>query len=114
MIYGDTDSTFVSLNGAFTPEEADKVGNDLVTSINQWWTEHLEQEYQLTSILELEYETHYQRFLMPTIRAQRLARRSDMRALSVKVATKGLFSKGLKVPEPTGQPYRKSSSRHST
>ncbi|NVD06437.1 DNA polymerase II [Vibrio sp. JPW-9-11-11] len=70
VIYGDTDSTFVSLNGQFSQQEADKVGNQLVEHINQWWTQHLKQEYNLTSILELEYETHYRKFLMPTIRGQ--------------------------------------------
>jgi DNA polymerase-2 len=70
VIYGDTDSTFVSLNGAFSQQDADKIGHQLVTHINQWWTEHLDNEYQLTSILELEYETHYRKFLMPTIRGQ--------------------------------------------
>ncbi|KOO11747.1 DNA polymerase II, partial [Vibrio xuii] len=70
VIYGDTDSTFVSLNGQFTQAEADKVGNELVAYINDWWTKHLKDEYNLTSILELEYETHYRNFLMPTIRGQ--------------------------------------------
>lgn len=70
VIYGDTDSTFVSLNGQFSQQEADKVGNQLVEHINHWWTQHLKQEYNLTSILELEYETHYRKFLMPTIRGQ--------------------------------------------
>ncbi|WP_234494042.1 DNA polymerase II [Vibrio maritimus] len=95
VIYGDTDSTFVSLNGAFTPEEADKVGNDLVTSINQWWTEHLEQEYQLTSILELEYETHYQRFLMPTIRGSETGSKKRYAGLIGQGSNERLIFKGL-------------------
>ncbi|UUM29581.1 DNA polymerase II [Vibrio japonicus] len=70
VIYGDTDSTFVSLNGQFSQQDADKVGNELVEHINEWWTQHLKDEYNLTSILELEYETHYHKFLMPTIRGQ--------------------------------------------
>ncbi len=70
VIYGDTDSTFVSLNGAFSQADADKIGHALVEHINQWWTEHLKEEFNLTSILELEYETHYKKFLMPTIRGQ--------------------------------------------
>lgn len=68
VIYGDTDSTFVSLNGAYNQADADKIGNELVDYINQWWNDHLRSEYNLTSILELEYETHYRKFLMPTIR----------------------------------------------
>lgn len=68
VIYGDTDSTFVSLNGAYGQADADKIGNELVDYINQWWNDHLRSEYNLNSILELEYETHYRKFLMPTIR----------------------------------------------
>ncbi|WP_199454830.1 DNA polymerase II [Vibrio owensii] len=68
VIYGDTDSTFVSLNGAYNQTDADKIGNELVDYINQWWSNHLRSEYNLNSILELEYETHYRKFLMPTIR----------------------------------------------
>ncbi|GAK19778.1 LOW QUALITY PROTEIN: DNA polymerase II [Vibrio sp. JCM 19052] len=68
VIYGDTDSTFVSLNGAYNQVDADKIGNELVDYINQWWNDHLRSEYNLNSILELEYETHYRKFLMPTIR----------------------------------------------
>ena len=68
VIYGDTDSTFVSLNGAYTQQQADETGQTLVRYINEWWTKHLQTEYDLTSILELEYETHYRKFLMPTIR----------------------------------------------
>ena len=68
VIYGDTDSTFVSLNGPYSQADADKIGIELVEYINQWWGEHLRDEYNLNSILELEYETHYRKFLMPTIR----------------------------------------------
>ena len=68
VIYGDTDSTFVSLNGEYSQADADKIGNELVDYINRWWSDHLRSEYNLNSILELEYETHYRKFLMPTIR----------------------------------------------
>ncbi|EOA9034698.1 DNA polymerase II [Vibrio harveyi] len=68
VIYGDTDSTFVSLNGPYSQADADKIGIELVEYINQWWSDHLRDEYNLNSILELEYETHYRKFLMPTIR----------------------------------------------
>ncbi|EKO3503442.1 DNA polymerase II [Vibrio fluvialis] len=68
VIYGDTDSTFVSLGREHSQQDADMIGRTLVQHINQWWTDHLRQQYSLTSILELEYETHYRKFLMPTIR----------------------------------------------
>ena len=68
VIYGDTDSTFVWLKSAHAPEDADRIGKALVAGVNQWWREHLREEYGLESALELQYETHYTRFLMPTIR----------------------------------------------
>lgn len=68
VIYGDTDSTFVWLKRAHAEEDAAQIGRHLVRQVNQWWREHLAQEYGLESALELQFETHYQRFLMPTIR----------------------------------------------
>ncbi|WP_120508086.1 DNA polymerase II [Rahnella bruchi] len=68
VIYGDTDSTFVWLNKAHSQEDASAIGRHLVEKVNVWWKAHLQQEYGLESALELEFETHYQRFLMPTIR----------------------------------------------
>lgn len=68
VIYGDTDSTFVWLNKAQTEEEASAIGRKLVEQVNAWWKAHLQQEYGLESALELEFETHFKRFLMPTIR----------------------------------------------
>ncbi len=68
VIYGDTDSTFVWLRRAHGQVEAAQIGRALVDHVNQWWREHVQQEYGLESALELQFETHYKRFLMPTIR----------------------------------------------
>ncbi|QKE65755.1 DNA polymerase II [Aquipseudomonas campi] len=68
VIYGDTDSTFVWLGHEHAEEDAARIGRALVQRVNQWWREHLQQEYGLHSALELQFETHYRRFLMPTIR----------------------------------------------
>lgn len=68
VIYGDTDSTFVWLKSLHGEEEASRIGRDLVQQVNHWWREHLQQEYGLSSALELQFETHFRRFLMPTIR----------------------------------------------
>jgi len=67
VIYGDTDSTFVWLKHAHSEEEAARIGQALVVLVNEWWREHLASK-GLTSTLELEFETHFSRFLMPTIR----------------------------------------------
>ena len=68
VIYGDTDSTFVWLRSAHGEEDAERIGRGLVQRVNAWWREHLEAEFGLQSALELQFETHFRRFLMPTIR----------------------------------------------
>jgi DNA polymerase-2 len=68
VIYGDTDSTFVWLKRRHGQEEAAQIGNALVKGVNDWWRAHLRDEYGLESALELQFETHFKRFLMPTIR----------------------------------------------
>ncbi|WP_443192209.1 DNA polymerase II [Pseudomonas indica] len=68
VIYGDTDSTFVWLRSAHAEADAARIGRALVQHVNQWWREHLQQEFGLESALELQFETHYRRFLMPTVR----------------------------------------------
>lgn len=68
VIYGDTDSTFVWLGSAHSQEDATRIGLDLVQHVNTWWRERLQNEFGLQSALELQYETHFSRFLMPTIR----------------------------------------------
>ncbi|WP_313285307.1 DNA polymerase II [Stutzerimonas kunmingensis] len=68
VIYGDTDSTFVWLRKAHSDDEAALIGRQLVQHINDWWRVYLQSEYGLGSALELQYETHFRRFLMPTIR----------------------------------------------
>ncbi|WP_313284152.1 DNA polymerase II [Pseudomonas sp.] len=68
VIYGDTDSTFVWLGSAHSAQDANRIGLALVQHVNDWWRAHLSNEYGLQSALELQYETHFSRFLMPTIR----------------------------------------------
>lgn len=67
VIYGDTDSVFVLL-GAMPDEQVSVVGNDLATQLNAWWREKLKAEYDIDSYLEMEFETHFTKFLMPTVR----------------------------------------------
>ncbi|WP_342594671.1 DNA polymerase II [Salinicola lusitanus] len=68
VIYGDTDSTFVWLGGAHEADAANTIGTRLVARVNAWWQRHLQEAFQLDSALELQFETHFTRFLMPTIR----------------------------------------------
>jgi DNA polymerase-2 len=68
VIYGDTDSTFVWLRRPHGQEEVAAIGQALVKHVNDWWRAHVRDEYGLESALELQFEIHYKRFLMPTIR----------------------------------------------
>ncbi|TDN62853.1 DNA polymerase II [Paraburkholderia sp. BL10I2N1] len=68
VIYGDTDSTFVRLKHAHNEEDAALIGRALVERINQRWKSDLQEQFGLESALELQFERHYRRFFMPTIR----------------------------------------------
>jgi len=68
VIYGDTDSLFVLLGADVDEMESASIGKQLMESLNQWWQETLKAEYRIESALEVEYETHYIKFLMPTVR----------------------------------------------
>jgi len=95
VIYGDTDSTFVWLNRAHNQEEANAIGRRLVEQVNAWWQQHLQQEYGLESALELEFETHFQRFLMPTIRGSEQGSKKRYAGLVIDGDGEHIVYKGL-------------------
>lgn len=68
VIYGDTDSVFVWLGDNFPEQEAAAEGRKLEQFLNRWWRDELRQRFDLDCYLELEFETHYRQFLMPTMR----------------------------------------------
>ncbi len=68
VIYGDTDSLFVLLGENHNRDSAHKIGKRLTDSLNSWWRKKLETDFSLTCYLEVEFETLYSRFLMPTVR----------------------------------------------
>lgn len=92
VIYGDTDSLFV-LTGQATSDAAlpgttvgfarrsagheavaaadrwhTQTGERLMQGLNAYWRQTLADELRLESRLEVEFETHFTRFLMPTVR----------------------------------------------
>ena len=68
VIYGDTDSVFVYIGDDANEQQSADIGNKLMQDLNIWWQEELRQQYDIESHLEVEYETHYSRFFMPTVR----------------------------------------------
>jgi DNA polymerase-2 len=95
VIYGDTDSTFVWLKSAHSEEDAAAIGQQLVQKVNAWWRDHLQQTQGLTSTLELEYENHFCRFLMPTIRGAEQGSKKRYAGLIRDAAGERMVFKGL-------------------
>ncbi|MFQ7900726.1 DNA polymerase II [Stutzerimonas degradans] len=96
VIYGDTDSTFVWLHCAHSDEEAARIGRALVQQINDDWRAQLRAEFGLESALELQFETHFRRFLMPTIRgAEEGSKKRYAGLVTLPDGSDGLVFKGL-------------------
>ena len=96
VIYGDTDSTFVWLKGDYNAERAHEVGDHLAQHINALWRTTLKKDFDIECQLELEFETYFSRFLMPTIRGAETG--SKKRYAGVKASLNGgteLVFKGL-------------------
>jgi DNA polymerase-2 len=68
VIYGDTDSVFVWIQEARSDEQAEAAGRQLERDLNHWWRDVIRAEFGLESVLQLQFETHFKRFLMPTVR----------------------------------------------
>jgi len=97
VIYGDTDSVFVWLGDEIIDlDQVQAKGNALAQMLNEWWTNHLKVEFDLKSYLEIEFETYFSRFVMPTIRGQETGSKKRYAGITVAPdgSTKMLF-KGL-------------------
>lgn len=73
VIYGDTDSVFVALphpEGEAAPDEAAVAarGRALAGALTRTLAEEIARDHRVESVLELRFESHYLRFLMPTTR----------------------------------------------
>ena len=68
VIYGDTDSLFVLLGPGVDEAAARERGAVIAGMLNDWWRGTVEREHWLESFLEIEFETHFLKFLMPTVR----------------------------------------------
>ncbi|NYE63749.1 DNA polymerase-2 [Duganella sp. 1224] len=83
VIYGDTDSIFIWLKKEYPSAEALAIGQRLADQINAWWRTTLRERYGLECHLEIEFDTHYQKFFMPTIRGTDLGSKKRYAGLAV-------------------------------
>ena len=95
VIYGDTDSTFVWLPREDAAEQAEQIGRQLAAGVTAYWRERLAQEWGLDSCLELQFERHYRRFLMPTIRGTEVGSKKRYAGLTGVGEQEQLIFKGL-------------------
>lgn len=96
VIYGDTDSTFVWLGNDFDDNNVQATGKHLAAQVNQLWRQKLTEDFKLESFLELEFETHFEQFFMPTLRGS--AEGSKKRYVGTKLTKEGekeLIFKGM-------------------
>lgn len=70
VIYGDTDSIFVHVGSEKGISQSKALGVELQNLINTKWQEKVKEEFDLPCELEIEFETHFTKFLMPTIRGR--------------------------------------------
>lgn len=95
VIYGDTDSVFVLIGAQYNAEQANDVGRELARDINQYWHQKIASEHQLSCYLELEFETLYSRFLMPTIRGSETGSKKRYAGVLEQDGKQRLIFKGL-------------------
>lgn len=97
-IYGDTDSIFIWLKRPHSNAQAHAVAAALVQDINAWWRQTLWQEQGLESFLEIEFDTHYKKFFMPTIRGSDVGSKKRYAGLSVDAqGNESLIFRGLEM-----------------
>jgi len=111
VIYGDTDSLFVHLSDKDDAESAQEIGNKLRDTLNNWWRDTLLSDYQLDSQLEMEFETHFTRFLMPTVRGMPTGSKKRYAGLINKNGKNELLVKGLEAARTDWTPLARNFQR---
>ena len=94
VIYGDTDSVFVTVQAGSSSEAAER-GRWLQRELNQWWSHRLADEHGIDSVLELEFETLFTRFLMPTMRGSEKGSKKRYAGIVESEGESSLVFKGL-------------------
>ena len=95
VIYGDTDSTFVHVNNNTSLGTPNETGQSLANTINHKWQRKLREDYDIDCHLDIEFETHFETFFMPTIRGSALGSKKRYAGLKQTGDKKELVFKGL-------------------
>ena len=95
VIYGDTDSIFVYVGDENSAEQCAKLGAELSDYINLRWNENIQRDFDCHSFLEIEFETHFKQFFMPTIRGLDVGTKKRYAGLIDKNGQNKLVFKGL-------------------
>ena len=95
VIYGDTDSLFVLLGAGVDEAAARDRGTAIAAVLNDWWRGAIEREHRLESFLEIEFETHFLKFLMPTVRGDATGSKKRYAGLVRTRGNHALVFKGL-------------------
>jgi len=90
VIYGDTDSIFVHVGLDKTLEQSRALGLQLQDLINTKMDKMLSEEFDVESELEIEFETHFSKFLMPTIRGQDIGTKKRYAGMIVQINKQGI------------------------
>ncbi len=95
VIYGDTDSIFVHVGEDKDDGQCQHIGKTLMDLVNRKWQEELQLSHRLQSKLEIEFETHFHQFLMPTVRNQEIGTKKRYAGLVGRAESERLVFKGL-------------------
>ena len=95
VIYGDTDSIFVHIGDDQTMATSKALGITLQDFINKKWRGVLKEQFDIESKLDIEFETHFTKFLMPTVRGQDVGTKKRYAGVVIKNNEQQLIFKGL-------------------
>ena len=92
VIYGDTDSVFVHMDSM---PDVSTAARELVTDLNNWWRDDLQRRFKIPCFLEVEFETHFEKFFMPAMRGSERGSKKRYAGLVTEEQGTRLIFKGL-------------------
>jgi DNA polymerase-2 len=83
------------------------LGNELAVKLNHWWQVEVKRRYQVESHLEIEFETLYLKFVMPTIRGTEKGSKKRYAGWKKTAGSPELVFKGLEAVRSDWTPLAK-------